>query len=310
MDLHKREFPYPIVFCADGKFKNHVLVTAISIIENNKEFNFKFYLLCSERNSDWNTKATACMEAYGASFNEIEINESDFQHFPVMHHFSPANYFRLLIPEIIQEPFFIYLDADIICTDSLSPFLDLDLKGKVLAAVEDPVYIWKETLGMHPESGYFNSGVIFVDSIKWKKMTIGKRVMDFLSQYPEKIRFVDQCGLNAVLDGDWLPLAPKFNQQAILFRKDFSTAHTSWTEDDILIAKNEPLLIHFTGPSKPWQYSCPHPLKYWYWKYQQDSPFKLSHPMGMKWSDHIKKYFPKSLKHKLRRIIGALGYSI
>lgn len=303
MDIdNKKEFSYPIVFCADGKFKNHVVVTAISILENNPDRNFKFYLFCSESDAEWNKKAAYCIDSYGSTFREIEIGEKDFHNFPVMHHFSLANYFRLLIPEVIAEPKFIYLDADIICTGSVRSFLDIDLEEKVLAAVEDPVYKWKETLGMRSTSKYFNSGVILVDSLRWKKLEIGKKVSDFLIQFPEKIRFVDQCALNAILDGEWKRLQPKFNQQAIIYRDDFSALDSDWIGTEIQEAKDEPILVHYTGPSKPWQYNCPHPLKSLYWKYQKKSPFKLKFPIGMKWIDHVKALFPKSLKQKIKNL--------
>lgn len=301
--MTKKEFPIPIVFCADGKFKNFAVVTLISVIKNHPDYYFKFYLLSSSDDIEWTQKVKYLVNSFSSAFFLIPVNEIDFSIFPILHHFSPANYFRILIPQLIPDARFLYLDSDIICNGSLLPLLDIDLSDQVLGAVEDPIFKWKEELGMNKDARYFNSGVMLVDAEKWRKQEIGKKAFDFININPEKIRFVDQCALNAVLNGNWKKLPPLFNQQSILFREDFDLGQTDWSQKEIIEAKNFPVCIHFTGPSKPWHYSDPHPLKSLFWKYQNGSPFGINFPEGMTALDHIKRLFPNSLKKNLKRWI-------
>lgn len=299
----RKKFPIPIVFCSDGKFKNFAVVTMVSVLANHPGYFFKFYLLCSSPDKDWTEKVNRWIVSQGSVINVIPVDESTFSDFPILHHFSPANYYRILIPQLISDPKFIYLDTDIICHGSLLPLLDIPLSDQVLAAVEDPIFKWKEELGMSAGARYFNSGMILVNSEAWKKQEIGSKVIAFISQKPNKIKFVDQCALNAVLDGDFQRLPPVMNQQSILYKEDFDLNHTDWTAEEIQVAKNTPTLIHFTGPSKPWHYTNPHPLKSLYWKYQKDSPFAMSFPGGMTPLDHIKRLFPNSLKQNMKKWI-------
>jgi len=301
--LIRKKFPIPIVFCSDGKFKNFAVVTMVSVLANHPGYFFKFYLLCSSPDKDWTEKVNRWIVSQGSVINVIPVDESTFSDFPILHHFSPANYFRILIPQLIPDPKFIYLDSDIICHGSLLPLLDIPLSDQILAAVEDPIFKWKEELGMSAGARYFNSGMILVNSEAWKKQEIGSKVIAFISQNPNKIKFVDQCALNAVLDGDFQRLPPVMNQQSILYKEDFDLNHTDWTVEEIHEAKNTPTLIHFTGPSKPWHYTNPHPLKSLYWKYQKDSPFAMNFPEGMTPLDHIKRLFPNSLKQNMKKWI-------
>lgn len=299
----RKEFPIPIVFCSDGKFKIFAVVTMISVMANHPGYFFRFYLISSSHDKDWTEKVTQRIASQGSVITVIPVDDSTFSDFPILHHFSPANYFRILIPQLIPDPKYMYLDSDIICHGSLLPLLDIPFSDQVLAAVEDPIFKWREELGMSAGARYFNSGVMLVNSDAWKKQEIGSKVIEFITQNPRKIRFVDQCALNAVLDGNFQRLPPAMNQQSILYREDFDLNCTDWTADEIQEAKTSPLLIHFTGPSKPWHYTNPHPLKSLFWKYQKDSPFSLSFPEGMAPLDHIKRLFPNILKRNMKKWI-------
>ncbi|HSF52824.1 MAG TPA: glycosyltransferase family 8 protein [Algoriphagus sp.] len=301
--MSKIEFPIPIVFCADGKFISHAMTTMLSVIKANPNEWFRFFLLGTELEDPKKSAIENKVNSLGSKFEFIKIDDDAFDNFPIPHHFSKANYFRLLIPELLPFKKIIYLDADIIVVSSLSDFLKIDLENQILAAVADPIYQWKTELGMKDTSTYFNSGVMLMNLEVWKELRITQRAFEFINASPEKIRFVDQCALNAIIDGAFIELSPKFNQQAILFKEGFHLGHSSWTKEQIQEAVDSPILIHFTGPSKPWEYNNNHPRKLEYWKVQKDSPFKLNHPEGMVWSDHLKSLFPNSLKKKLKSLL-------
>jgi len=299
----QKSFEIPIVFCADGKFISHAMTTMLSVLKSNVEYCFQFYLLGNELVESQEKIISNTITSFGSSFEFIKLEDDAFENFPFPHHFSKANYYRLLIPELL--PFakkVIYLDADIIVVSSMREFLKFDLKNQVLAAVADPIYKWKSDLGMKDSASYFNSGVMLINLELWRERDTTNKAFEFILAHPEKIRFVDQCALNAVIDGDYLELRPKFNQQAILYREGFDFGETSWTNEQISEAVDTPILIHYTGPSKPWEYNSNHPRKSAYWEVQKDSPFKLKYPEGMVWSDHLKSLFTNALKGKIKSI--------
>jgi lipopolysaccharide biosynthesis glycosyltransferase len=299
----KISFEIPIVFCADGKFISHAMTTMLSVLKTNQDYSFKFYLLGNELGESQKKAISKTVESLGSAFEFIKLDNDAFENFPAPHHFSIASYYRLLIPELIPSKKAIYLDADIIMVSSMTEFLKIDLENKVLAAVADPIYKWKSDLGMRDSATYFNSGVMLINLDLWKKLDITKKAFDFIAKHPDKIRFVDQCALNRVIDGEYLELTPRFNQQAILYREGFNFGETTWTSKQIKEAVDSPILIHYTGSSKPWEYNSNHPKKAEYWKVQKDSPFRLKYPEGMIWSDHLKSFFPNSLKSKIKAIL-------
>lgn len=297
-----KKFPIPIVFCADQTFTAHIAVTMISLMDSNKEFYFQFVLISSDLDKERLKKLKSLVNSRKSEFTYIHLDQGDFDGFPLMQHVSKAAYYRINIPKILKDKMILYLDADIVCVGDISSFLELELSGKILAAVTDPIFRWHEDLNMSPGSRYFNSGVMLINTEAWNDAHISDRVLDFIQNNTDKIRFVDQCGLNAVIDGSWLELSPKFNQQAILFRDDFNFEPSGLALEELEKARKEPLLIHYTGPSKPWHYNNNHPYKHIYWNFQSSSPFKLRYPEGMKFPDHLKSLFPNSLKKYLKEI--------
>lgn len=297
-----KKFPIPIVFCTDQTFTAHIAVTMISLMESNKEYSFQFFLISCDLDKEKLRKLKLLVNSRNSEFTYVHTDLNDFDDLPLMHHFSKANYFRINIPKILKDKLVLYLDADIVCVGDISSFLELELSDKILAAVPDPIFRWHDDLNMSPGSRYFNSGVMLINTEAWNEAHISDRVLDFIQKHREKIRFVDQCGLNAVIDGCWLELSPKYNQQAILFREDFNFELSGIALEELEKARKEPLLIHYTGPSKPWHYNNNHPYKHIYWNFQSTSPFKLRYPEGMKFSDQVKYLFPNNFKKYLKDI--------
>lgn len=297
-----KKFSIPIVFCTDQAFTSHLAVTMISLMDSNKEYMFNFFLISSDINSEKIEKLKSLVNSRKSELTYIPIDPSDFEGFPILKHISKAAYYRINIPKILKEKTVLYLDADIVCVGDISSFLALDLSDKIVAAVLDPIYKWHDELKMSPGSKYFNSGVMLINTEAWNQANISDRVLEFVHTHPDKIRFVDQCGLNAIINGAWLELSPKFNQQAIFFREDINFSVTGFAFEEIEKARKEPLLIHYTGPSKPWHYNNNHPYKHVYWNFQATSPFKLNYPEGMKLPDHLKSFIPKSFKKYFKKI--------
>jgi UDP-glucose/galactose:(glucosyl)LPS alpha-1,2-glucosyl/galactosyltransferase len=124
----------------------------------------------------------------------------------------PATYFRLFIEELLPAKIMkaIYLDADILVLGDLSELWNLEMSGSLLLAVQDAYarafhlgrmkrVAFRESICFDSQSSYFNAGVLVIDLAGWRKEAIGKRALQFMKDYKEKLTFCDQDALNCVL---------------------------------------------------------------------------------------------------------------
>ena len=124
------------------------------------------------------------------------------------------------------------------------------MKDKIIAmAPEAPINtcidqrVFKE-LGDKAQGYYFNSGVIVIDVVSWKKYGVTRRCMEYIAKQRPDRR--DQSALNFVLHGEiyaldecfnfrvnarenWPALkAPNFGQQKLIHYLDFPKPWNSW----------------------------------------------------------------------------------
>jgi lipopolysaccharide biosynthesis glycosyltransferase len=193
-------------------------------------------------------------------------------------HVTTATYFSLLVPEFVSDRFdrAIYLDCDILVRASVQPLWHLPFNGKALLAVRDfliptvsdPAGLTKfAALGLDSRSPYFNCGVLVYNLDRWRQEGIALEIFRYLREYRDFLNFRDQEGLNAVLCNDCGLIDPTWNVQSSIL------SHEAWPPSDYKDAIRSkradliqnPQIIHFVGPSKPWHLDCRHPAKRdWY----------------------------------------------
>ena len=135
-----------------------------------------------------------------------------------------AAYFRLLIGSVLPDSIkkVIYLDADLAINEDIGELWDLPMGEHYLLAAQDqgeralyvssPVGLsnYRE-LGIEPDCPYFNSGVLVIDMDRWRNDNIGQKIIEYIRQNPDHIRFWDQDGLNALLHHNWGKLDFRWN---------------------------------------------------------------------------------------------------
>ena len=144
---------------------------------------------------------------------------------------SVAGFYRLLIPEILNESRAIYLDADIIVNLDISELWSIDLGNFPIAATPQIFSVPNEMLNeikigndiridsdQIDPNDYFNSGVLLFDLDKLRKNFGGgwqllKQCLKILSQNPRSISF-DQDALNILFKDNFFKLPVKFNHIA------------------------------------------------------------------------------------------------
>jgi lipopolysaccharide biosynthesis glycosyltransferase len=100
----------------------------------------------------------------------------------------------------------------------------------------------------------------------WNSQKISECCFDYLSKYPERIKFVDQCALNAVLKDNWLKLPYTYNCLTSYIPRDLNPSKKNAFLKDIVI-------LHFTL-ERPWIYLNKHPFRKLYYQYLK--PYSVS----------------------------------
>jgi lipopolysaccharide biosynthesis glycosyltransferase len=199
-------------------------------------------------------------------------------------HININTYLRLLMPFVLpaQVRRAIYLDADLTVMRDLGELWDLDQGGFPCLAAQDvaapcinaatlpafprcknhvadllPIANYRE-LGLPADGKYFNAGVLVVDLDIWRRENLAEKMLQVLRDNPEHVRYWDQYALNVVLAGRWKEIDPRWNQSAYVH------AYPSWQQSPLdretfHQLRDNPWIVHFCSPAKPWHYFCHHP---------------------------------------------------
>ncbi len=187
--------------------------------------------------------------------------------------------YRLLLPELAPEVTrAVYLDADTVITASMAELLEIELGEAWLAAVPDsgaPYAAgpagpdWRE-LGLAADTRYYNAGVVVLPLSVWRAQGLGEQALKLLRERAP--RWGDQDALNVVCQGHILELPRRYNLQL----GDVTGRSLNWAlwPQQVQAAVDEPALVHFNGPVKPWQHGCTHPLKDRWWQALERTPWR------------------------------------
>ncbi|MFD0897774.1 glycosyltransferase family 8 protein [Loigolactobacillus binensis] len=262
-----------IVSTTNSNFVTPLIALYRSILLNNPTSKFTFYIFADHliAEDQFRLKRLTVDHANCQQINFLSVDEALFQKAVTDERIVKSAYYRIytadLLPELNRV---LYLDCDLICTGNIEPLWQTDLNGKVIAAVEDAGYVPRlaEMQIKAQQPFYFNSGVMLIDLKRWREEKITAQVMNFINQHPEKLKYHDQDALNAILADKWYYLHPKYNMQSRLIRRE---QEHPLPPAEILAeeARQNPILIHYSGRSKPWlEFGVrPHPLRSEYWKY-------------------------------------------
>jgi lipopolysaccharide biosynthesis glycosyltransferase len=168
-----------------------------------------------------------------------------------------------LTPRFVDRPYLVYLDADVLVFGDISaPFAGLD--GRVGAVRDEFNYTVGEcpalpglvdrwpTLRGRP---YFNAGALWLPSHLMPAIRAG--VADVMARKRQYIHFNDQDALNL-----WLlatSLAMPVDERLNRFELDRFLEKGDWVRRVVRrdLRTSDSTLLHFVGPTKPWQRSCP-----------------------------------------------------
>lgn len=260
--------PLNVFFGVDKNYLVHFAVTLTSILENNKDIPLFIYIIHDfDDSSRLNEAVTFFRNNYSATIEVLKVDSSVFENFNITRYISRATYFRLLVADLlpVQATTGLYIDCDTVVTGSLKELTELTFNQNnsstefSLLAVSDknePIEIKRlQKIGVDT-SKYFNCGVMLINLQKWRSDGVSKGLVQTAIDYKEHLDWWDQDALN------------------IFFRNQCGTLDATYnmmTQDKLAVT---PIVIHYSGSSKPWHYFNEHPYKNLYWKYLRMSPFK------------------------------------
>ncbi len=296
-DVMNLDIRNKVFLCICEDYWQHAAVAIFSVVKYVESL--EIFLFYEKDNVRWRRKIEALVKEANCNITFIAFDIKLVDGLKDCSYLGPAAYYRLFVPELInvKDDQILYLDSDVLVRGSVRTLLGTALNGNVVAA--RPVYWtdqWKKlcvSLKRSEDIPYFNSGVMVIDLLKWRQENITEKTISFIREHPDRIRFADQCALNYVVGPSFKFLSPEWNV-TMAYWQTKPTSDLDFAEyEDIVAAKNNPLLVHYNGPSKPWHLSNTHPWKNAYISIRrrlQKTPY-LSDDFGSACLSRVKKIF-------------------
>lgn len=207
--------------------------------------------------------------------------------FFVRGHFALETYYRLVLPELLQNyEKILYFDSDMVAETDVAELYCEDVKGYLLAACRDA-----DTAGLYNgyESGkrkytdeilklknpyeYFQAGTLLINLTEFRKAYSTKEILEFAAS--EDWQLLDQDILNKLCEG-----RVKFVDMSWNVMVDFMGVRINeiirlapqWLNKLYMEARQDQKIVHFAGPEKPWLQPEMDMGKA-FWKYARKTPY-------------------------------------
>ena len=196
----------------------------------------------------------------GGTLNRIKCNLEDIKLPVYFDYISKATYYRIFFPFLVNEDIdrVLYVDCDVICTDSIKEFYETDFEDNILVACENmTVEKYKDFNGkcndrleLPSDNKYINAGVLLMNVKKYKEEVNKDELIEFIDKYKNKLVLQDQDVINKYFYGKIKIADNKYNYQinAVDYGKEcfdnvlvhYSEAEKPWETDYVLINKVKP----------------------------------------------------------------------
>lgn len=268
-----------IVSSSNDGFAEHVAALFVSILENTEKpaSSFDFYVIDDEISIANKRLMRETLGDYETKLHFMTVDKAYFADAVESDRIPENAYYRIAIPELFRDQDLeriLYLDCDMIALTDISALWELDLSNYTLAAVEDAGFHHRlEKMEVACDSTkYFNSGFMLINMKRWLSENVTKRVLRYIHDNPEKLKFHDQDALNAILHDHWLQLHPKWNAQSYIMKREVEHPDPEG-EKEYFQARRDPKIIHYSGHVKPWDPEFTSSLKKYYEEYEDMTAF-------------------------------------
>lgn len=273
-----------ILCSTDDNYVPYCGIMLTSLLENNKEEHINIYILIDVLQEDNIFILNQLQQIYNCCIKFINVTKKIFANCPYnpsSDHISTAAYYRLAVANLLPSEIdrVLYLDCDIIVHSTLTTLYNTDINGYSCGIVADEAFLLNtahKRLNIPKDSKYpyFNSGVILINLTSWRENDTFNKCMRYITQNASNLTFHDQDTLNGVLFGLVKYLKPTYNlQTGFLFTSYFADFAPN-LQKEIREAISSPVIIHYTGYTKPWQEWSQHPYTQRWLYYKKHSLWK------------------------------------
>lgn len=220
-------------------------------------------------------------------FINVSRFEKNFENLFLRGHFALETYFRLLMPELMQNyEKVLYLDSDLILNADPAELYDTDVTGFLLAAAHDAdtagLYNGFEpnkksymdnVLKIQKPYSYFQAGVILFNLARFRKTYTTDEMLRFAAS--NRWELLDQDVLNYLAQGHYKAVDMAWNVMTDWRRiriPQIVARAPKYLYDEYLAAHAAPKIIHYAGPDKPWHQPYADYAEY-FWKYARMSNY-------------------------------------
>lgn len=254
-----------IAFGVDGNFIIGMGVCAASILVNNPNEHINFHIFTAAIDAADINRLKELTKYENAKVYLYYIDQKKFERFPISIGWTHAIYYRFVIGDALRgvADKVLYLDADILCIDSLKELMNVVFDDKSIVVVVkdlmDFFHLRLKELSMNSKL-YFNSGMMYIDVNRWNQARISELAMREIASNAKKYKSFDQDVLNFLLDQSTQYVDIRWN-----YLYNMGTMEQKLPQ--------ETAMVHYTG-DKPWyRWTEYHFMVNIYHEYMRGSPW-------------------------------------
>ena len=234
------------------------IISALGVRRYISQNKASIFIFASSSDEDLSGKLNAYLRSEGITIINFHKDAlSQIEEEKIEGYISPTTFGRFHIADLLPLKCrrLVYIDGDTWIRQDITTLIETEVPDGRIAAAEDVIsFRCKEQseaghriqkylngLGVNPQTGYFNSGVLAVATKTWR--TLSSDALAFFKQHRQLCDCLDQSALNAVTGDRRLKVSLRWNFQ--------SPARFLGAEGYI-----SPAIYHFNQYVKPWMGRC------------------------------------------------------
>ncbi|WP_299445998.1 glycosyltransferase family 8 protein [uncultured Phascolarctobacterium sp.] len=271
-----------LVLASDDNYAQHAAVALMSAYAKcDKNYKINSYILDGGISLDKKIKIEKSIAVYNGDVCFISIDVEKFQNSYTSFQYTPAIYYRLDLPNILDKSIekCLYVDCDILFMDDISQLWNTNLNGYPIGAIEDIGLTTskkgraekQQSIGLKDDMNYFNSGVVIMDLQQWREKGYAKQAIDLALH--KKFISHDQDILNKIFLGNWKEIDLRWNVIPPIFYLYPKILKTRYNRKRAIEAKNNMGILHYAGRYKAWEFKETRVFNGYYYELFRKSAF-------------------------------------
>lgn len=253
--------PIVVALAADIGYEPQLLTLIKSLCYHHS--NLKIYLFQKTYPVGWFDNVNKWLKPLNSEVIPAQVLV-DFSEYTTLSHTTETTFYRFFIP-LLPEDRVLYLDCDMVVNGDLSDLINTSFNGQPLIAVED--FILNNILNYTDIKPYFNAGMLVFNNPMWKSQNLVNVSLGYLKEYSNKMVYADQDVLNLLFCNMWKSVNFCYNFQTDAIIELVRRNNQSLIEEKGWLDCDEPAIIHYTSPFKPWKNSNSTLFSDKYWFY-------------------------------------------